>query len=395
MAIDINLLERTLAEHKVYDAWQYVQSLQETLSYMKTSYSMLIKVHDHRVTALNNVTQSALNQACETGSGHITVNDLSQTHLNIGGYDIDDVFFMRKTAMEFFHYGRVSMDVLFQIVNSALLGDEAYSVEDKGLLAKLLQKLSTKVEFGDLLNLLNTNKSDARFQYLMAFDNYIKHIKTILITVKNSILIGNDDVFKINAFSYGNVYYPEEEALAKIQEIHNYVISTVDDILEEILKQIPNCLQTSQRIQEIHYKQTCTEREGKTYINYMSFFIDVPNDLSDIPSEIKVYPLIIKPNKEIYSFDFRFDKIFIRKSGTEETDILGVATLKNGTATNEFYRIYEVKPCSQAEYGLYAATFSTTYAGMKIPMNFYAMDGVMIFIRDNATEESVQESAIE
>ncbi len=46
--------------------------------------------------------------------------------------------------MEFFHYGRVSMDVLFQLINAALLGDEAFDVEDKGLLGKLLKKLNQK-----------------------------------------------------------------------------------------------------------------------------------------------------------------------------------------------------------------------------------------------------------
>lgn len=390
MTIDVKLLEKTLAQHKVYDAWQYVQSLQETLNYMKTSYNMLIKIHDHRVATLKNVAKCALNQAHETGTGHITTNDLLQTNLNIAGYDINDAMFMRKTTIEFFHYGRISMDVLFQIVNAALLGDESYSVEDKHLLSKLLQKLSTKTEFADLLNLLNSNKNDIRFQYLMAFDNYIKHIKTILITVKNSILIGNDDIFQINSFSYGNIYYPAEDALAKMGEINDYVLSAVDIILSEILKQIPNCLETSQRIQEIHYKCKFTEREGKIYTDYLSFFIDVPNNILEIPSEIKIYPLIIKPNNEIYSFDFRFDKIFIRKSGTEETDIIGVAILKNSIATNEFYRIYEVKPCSQAEYGLYAATFSTNYAGIKLPMNFYAMDGVMLFVSDNVAPKDTE-----
>ena len=186
MAIDFNLLERTLAEHKVYDAWQYVQSLQETLNYMKTSYDILIKVHDNRITTLANVVERTLNQVSKTGSGSITINDLNETHLNIGGYEIDDVIFMKKSTIEFFHYGRISMDVLFQIVNAALLGDESYQVEDKGLLPNLLKKLSTKAEFGDLLNLLTNNKNDVRFQYLMAFDNYIKHIKTILITVKTA-----------------------------------------------------------------------------------------------------------------------------------------------------------------------------------------------------------------
>ena len=149
--------------------------------------------------------------------------------------------------------------------------------------------------------------------------------------------------------------------------------------------QIPNCFSNNQRIQEIHYKQVFTEREGKTYTEYISFFIDVPNDLSDLPTEIKVYPLIIKPNNEIYSFDFRFDKIFIRKAGSEENNILGVATLKNGIATNEFYRIYEVKPCRQVDYGMYVANFKTTYNGTRLSMNLYAMDGVMLFINDNPT----------
>lgn len=349
MSIDISVLQRALAKHKVYNAWQYVESLQETLGYMSVSYNMLTKVHDHRIASLAALQQNIIQQAHETGEGKCTSNDLNCTNLIIGGYEIDDVVFMRKTALEFFHYSRISMDILFQIVNAALLGDEAYSVEDKGLLRKLLNKLATKPNFSTLLQLMNTNNNDQQYQYLMAFDNYIKHIKTVLITVKNSILIGNDDVFKLNAFSYGNVNYPAENALDKIKEIHDYVISTINAILSEILAQIPNCFSNTQRVQEIHYKSVFTEREGKSYAEYISFFIDVPNDLSDLPTEIKVYPLIIKPNDEIYSFDFQFDKIFIRKEGSEETDILGVATIKNGVSTNEFYRVYEVKPCQQID----------------------------------------------
>ena len=392
MPIDISRLERTLAEHKVYDAWQYIKSLQETLGYMSVSYNMLLKVHDHRVTTLAAVGQNIIRQAHETGEGRCTTDDLNRTNLVIGGYELDDVVLMRKTAMEFFHYGRISMDVLFQIVNAGLLGDEAYSVEDKSLLKKLLTKLATKPEFATLLQLMDTNKNDPRYQYLTAFDNYIKHIKTVLITVKNSILIGNADVFQLNAFSSGDADYPAENALDKIKEIHDYVISTIDAILSEILVQIPNCLANTQRIQEIHYKQVFTEREGKTYTEYVSFFIDVPDNLSDLPAEIKVYPLIIKPNNEIYSFDFRFDKIFIRKAGSEETDILGIATLKNGLATNEFYRIYEVKPCTQIDYGLYVANFKTTYNGMRMSMNLCAMDGVMLFIQDDKTPVKPEEN---
>ena len=382
MTIDFNEIERKLAETKVYNAWQYVQSLCETLGYMEVSYEMLGKVYEHRRDTIQLVNKEKFNEAVERGQSSFRERDLKRTNLNIGGYELDDCIFLRKTAMEFFHYGRMSMDVLFQIVNAALLGDDELDVEDKGLLGKLLRKLNSKPEFAALLQLMDNSKNDARYQYLMAFDNYIKHIKTILITIKNSILLRNTDTFEINSFSYGGVSYPTENALSKIEEIRNFVNDTIDEMLKEILNQLPNCISNGQRIQEIHYKQVYSEHEGKTCMEYISFFIDVPNDISDLPSEIKVYPLIIKPNNEIYSFDFRFDKIFIRKQGSDENAIVGVATLKNGLDTNEFYRVYEVTACSQFDYGLYLATFKEMYKEQKLHMNIYAMDGIMLFLRD-------------
>ena len=391
MAIKYKDLEKALAQNKVYNAWQYVQSLNETLMYMNVSYEMLKKVHEHRISVLQQVQNEKLEELRNAGKASYKVSDMQRTNLNVGGYELDDIIFLRKTTMEIFHYGRVSMDVLFQLINAALLGDEAFDVEDKGLLGKLLKKLNQKPEFSTLLQLMDANKNDSRFQYLMAFDNYIKHIKTILISVKNSIFIGKQDVFKINAFSYGGVDYTEENALDKILELHDYVYATVDGLLQELLKQIPNCISNSQRIQEIHYKHVFTEKDGKTYVKYIAFFIDVLNDLSDLPKEIKVYPLIVKPNDEIYSFDFKFDKIFIRKSGTEEDNILGVATLKNGVNSNEFYRVYEVNPCRQIDYGLYIATFGDTYQLQKLNMNIYAMDGVTLFINQNSNKSQNDE----
>ena len=128
--------------------------------------------------------------------------------------------------------------------------------------------------------------------------------------------------------------------------------------------------------------QVFIEKDGKNGMYYTSFFIDVQNDLSELPSEIKVYPLIIKPNDEVYSCDFMFDTIFIRKAGTEESDIVGIATLKNGIDTNEFYRIFEIKPCSVDEYHMYMFKFKQNYANTNIKFNAYAMEGTMIFAKD-------------
>lgn len=382
MNFDYKNLEKVFAQNKVYDAWQYVRSLRETISYMEISFEMLKKVYQHRKDTLASMGTEKMKEINENGNTTLMVSDLEKTHLDVGGYELDDIIFLRKTSMEFFHYGRISMDVLFQIINAALLGDEAFPVEDKGLLSKLLRKLSTKDEFTNLLQILDANKNDGRFLYLMAFDNYMKHIKTVLITVKNSIIIGNIDIFDINQFSYGGTVYPKENAIAKIQEIYDYISLTIPAILNELVTQVPNCISNGSRIQEIHYKYIFTKREEKNYLDYVSFFIDVPNGISDLPSEIKVYPLSINSNDEINSFDFQFDKIFIKKAGSDERDIVGVATLKNGLATNEFYRVYEVSPCTPEDYGLYIVTFKETYTSGKININIYAMEGTMIFIKE-------------
>lgn len=44
MIINLKDFEKLLAQQKVYDAWQYVQSLAETLTYMMISCELLEKV---------------------------------------------------------------------------------------------------------------------------------------------------------------------------------------------------------------------------------------------------------------------------------------------------------------------------------------------------------------
>lgn len=378
MAIDFKLLELKLAEYKVYDAWYYVESLRETLTYMNTSYEMILKVYEHRVNTLKDLENDIVKTALNEGQSAFGEKELKKTELSIGGYDIDDVVFLKKTTLEFLHCARISMDILFQIVNAGLFGDKSIPVSESSLLEKVLNELKKKSEFRTLLGLLNTNYRNPEFKYLQAFDNYIKHIKTILITIKNSFMLGNTNKFVINEFCYKGKFYKEENAIDKIKDINDYVLSIIDKILFEVLQQIPNCLDNSHRIQTLSYRlENKKTVKGNTF-EYVSFFIEVDNDLRDLPTEIKVLPLIIKPNDEIYSFDFRFDKIFIKKKGCDEMSIMGYAKLKNGLDTNEFYRVFSIHECRLVDYINYIDTFKNKYT--KISMNLFAMEGRIIFI---------------
>lgn len=316
----------------------------------------------------------------ETGKASVTEENLYCTSLDIVGLVIDDSMFLRKNTMGFFHYARMSMDILFQIINAALFGDKSSEVTNRRLISNVLYELGNTSAFADLKILLDNNKKDDNFKYLQAFDNYIKHIKTVLVTVKNSFILGNSNEFMIREFVYDGISYATVKALDKVKNTNDYVIKMVEDILLEVQKQLPNCLDNSKRIQTISFKQLIKENPKSNAIEYISFFIDVQNDISELPREIKVLPLIIKPNDEIYSFDFRFHKIFIKKKGCGEESIIGCAELKNGLETNELYRRFEVRTCDITEYHKYVISFVQKYP--KISINYYAMEGTIIVCKD-------------
>lgn len=379
MSIDLKTFQKSLAQQKVYDTWQYVESLREILIYMNLSYVLIEKIYIQRRQALSFQEQKILETAVKTGEVTVKEEDLYCTNIHIAGLEIDDSILLRKNTIEFFHYARMCMDILFQIINAALFGDQSIEITNRCLMKNVLLKLNCQPTFKRLKTLLGNNKKDNNFNYLQAFDNYIKHIKTILIIVKDSFLFGNSNEFLIKEFVYDGVLFPEVNAIDKVKETNDYVIKTVEDILLEVQNQLPNCLDNSSRIQKINFKQVINKNSESGTIEYISFFINVQNDIRELSREIKVLPLIVKPNDEIYSFDFRFHKIFIKKQDCGEESIVGCAELKNGLATNEFYRTFEVRPCDIKEYSEYVFSFAHNYP--RISINYGAMEGSIILCK--------------
>lgn len=380
MGFDLKKFQKDLAQQKVYDTWQYVNSLREMLTYMNMSCELLDKVYAQRAIKLKEKEQEIMQKAVETGKASVYESDLHCTDLEIAGLIIDDSLFLQKTTMEFFHYARMSSDILFQIINAALLGDSSFEVDDRRMIKKVNDEIDGNPNFAALKSLLDANKDDDTFKYIHAFDNYIKHIKTVLVTVKSSFMIGNNNEFIIQEFINSGTPYPVQDAITIVKKANKYINDTVEAVLTEVQNQLPNCVDNSQRIHNISFKFVAKQLEKGIRGDYMSFFIDIENDISELPTEIKVLPLIIKPNDEIYSFDFRFKKIFIRKKGTDEDGIIGCAEIKNGFDTNEFYRVFTVRSCDITEYYSYISKFTQEYP--KITVNFAAMEGSTIIYQD-------------
>ncbi len=385
MTINLKDFQKALAKNKVYDAWQYVESLNELLEYMNASYALLKKVYEHRVVSLKAQEQIIFDKFVATGSTSISSYDLNCTNLTIAGLEIDDNLYLKKTTIEFFHYARISIDILFQIINAALFGDQGLDDMDRGLISNANKELGNYPVFADLKKKLDDNKNNDTFKYLQAFDNYNKHIKTILISINNSFLLGETNEFIIKEFTYtdrnGTYYYQNADAFLKVKEVYEYVLSIIEDILTEIKNQLSNCLDNNSRIQNIKFKAQLKQTEKGHIADYITFFAEVENELNELPPEIKVLPLIIKPNDEIYSCDFQFDTIFIKLKSGDESSIIGCAKRKSSACTNELYKTFVVSPCSQEGYMKYLSFFKDKYKE-SIQINPYAMEGTMIFYKD-------------
>ena len=380
MGIDLGQLRKALAEYKVYNAWPYVTSLCENVEYMSVSSNLIQKVYEHRKAELANIGEEILQDALSNPGKPValTTRHLHRTNLDIVGYEINDIVFLRKTTIEFIHYARVCMDLLVQITNAALFGDEAFDVEVRKIAQKVSAKLSTVPNFTTLKTLFDGIQNDTEYQYLVAFDNYLKHIKTILIHVENSIVLGDQNEFSIESFVYGGIRYQRRDALTAVNAIYQTVVTGTNAVLAEVLLQIPYGKTTSIRVHNIEFEQFVKQSPDSCAVEYISFFINVEKDLSDLPNEIAVYPLIIKPSGEIYSFDFRYEEIFIRRLCEEgRYDIIGCAKLKNGFDTNEFYRRYVITPCNSHDYDMYCIHFSTNYPTASI--NYGAVSGKIVF----------------
>ncbi len=381
MKVDFKHLQRTLAEHKVYNAWPYVSSLYETMEYLSVSFNLIQKVYDHRRNELASIGDEILQGALSHPGTPIalTTAHLQRTNLNIVGYEINDIVFLRKTTIEFMHYARVCMDLLIQITNAALFGDEAFDVEDIRIAVDVSHKLSTDDDFTVLKALFDSILNNAEYKYLLAFDNYLKHIKTILIKVQNSIVLGNKNEFMLDSFVYKGTNYLRRDAISAANAVYQMVIDKTDEVLSEVLVQIPNVKNTASRIHELQFEQVVKQSPESTAVESITFFITVKNDLSEVPEEISVYPLIIKPSGEICSFDFRLEEIFIRRMRNDETyDILGYAKIKNGFDTNEFYRKYVVSSCDYSDYAKYLYDFTKKYPS--VSLNYHALSGRIICV---------------
>lgn len=370
--INLKQFRCVLAENKVYDAWSYVESLSEILSYMEVTYQGICKVRENTLSQIEKVNMKKHEDLENGKTVYLTSEDFRKTDIDICGLELSEAIYLRKSIIEFFHYARIGMDRLFLVINSSLLGESAIQPYKKGFIKKMLSKLDQKDEFKEISKELGAINDHDVYTYLRRFDNYTKHMNNVLVTINNPFFLCTNSQFTLGGFSGEeringvNIKYSYNQINAndQMEKVRKYINETINDILIKVQEKIPNCTGNKNRIQKLRFKMQCKEMEdGKLVTDYVSYFIEVDNGLQDIPREIKLCPIMILPNNEVECFDFNFDKIFICKKGTES--VIGCAELKEDSK-DRVYKTYEVKQCQMIDYIKYIDEFKENYTACSI-----------------------------
>lgn len=395
MSIDLKNLQRTLADNKVYDAWPYVLGLIDAMRHMHLSYDLAKAVYNHRKGEIERFNQSMLQEAASAPGTKVQVTwqGVKPPYQDIAGIEVDDTILMEKSVVEFFHYARVSIDIVYQIVNAALYGDEAIEEEDVKV-KKLCRKLANDAHFGTILNIMNNASTANELIYMREFDNYTKHISKITFSIKNSLFFGNKAEFVICAFNYKGTDYPECVAINKMDTVLQEVVDHIEAILAELIIQIPNAKGTDSRCHSVSFKSQIREHDGKSFVDYVVYFLEVEHGIADLPSEISLLPLAIKPDGEIEDHRLDMDTLFVTIKGQEEKGICGIAKVDTAQRKAAAYRKYTLQSASIDDFYDYLSTFKDDYANQKF--QFKAMEGSFVTYKlEEETKEQPQSHAAE
>ena len=290
---------------------------------------------------------------------------------------------MCKSVLDFFHYARMSFEIITQILNAALFGEKAVPRGQRQFPIEVSKKIGQEPKFAILHNLITTGINDPEIKYLMAFDNFVKHVTNPSFLIKNGFLFSDEATFKIKAFEN----YAEVDAIDKIDSAFIAVNNYIENVLNELLNQMANGIGRSNRFHTVSIKVQLRQIEEKSYVDYVSFFIEVDHGIQDIPSKISVLPLTIDNEGNVIYKPFPIDKIFITLKEKEEQGICGVAELKAGQDSTALYQKFNVRGCTADEYRTYLTTFKDTYQKIRFPMGS-PYNGKLVFYEDCGSEPS-------
>lgn len=303
--------KKILAEHYVFDAWQFLLNTQRNiftaeycLQIVKNSIDEIIAEHHSFQKQLNSNIDNIIRQG--KGSVALKVDDMPKDMTQILGIDVSLYFIIEKYIKDFFQCIRNSFDIMGQLINSTLLANEGLDV-DRVDFSTIYKKLKNyKSIFPKTFNSVQAINDNITFKYLSAFNNRIKHTYDVKNVISLSVFSDEKKIF-INEFQkYGNTY-TKEEIVRKIDEIFAFTQKALKSILDSLYDEIKLNKFNNDRIHDLFYY--CQHFKDNSN-NLTAIYIKVENEITELPNKIRI--LLLKKRDEIEAYNCDYNDILVR-----------------------------------------------------------------------------------
>jgi len=368
--VDYNKIKLILAQNSVFDSFQFIESMYYFLELASFSKKIIEDLSKYILDKKDEEEKKVYDNLQKHKSAEISAYDTNVLLIN---NKIDSYFLIEKNMIDFFQYLRSAYEAVYQFINSSLFSDDAFNVGDVSY-HSIKSKIKNFPIFNSLELLLNNITSDSIYQYITDFNNHVKHIKNISLSVKISFLIGSNKNIDISEFQKKENKYDKKDLLDFSNDCLKKVIKDTDDLIDEIIKLVPNTLNTTNRVHDIKMKIIYDKDQN---VNSFGYYIDVLDNISELPSSISILPLIIH-NNEVDFINLEVDTVFIRDKNDK---IIGKAVAEIPYFRNLFlkYRKFNVSSASTIDYFDYYNKLKKN--GYNIKSNYAAIKTTSVFLK--------------
>ncbi len=304
-----------LAEHWVFDAWQYIINTKKniiTASYcQKVICALISQMTSEHKSWVNDLNKQVAREIKEFGTGRIGVDleDFPGFQINILGVLTDYPFLVDKLIKDFFQYIRNAFDGMAQIANAALLANESFDVEwvdFKRIRGKLNNIYSSL--FPRSTAFFNSIFNNEEFRYCSNFNNMIKHICDAKVIISHG-LFGGKSTYQIGPFFKKGTPFDEEDICNITGRVLKYIENQYAEFLAIITEEIKLDNFVEGRIHSLAFYGQIIEDDPKN--SFTVVFIEVQESLDELPDELRIL-LVNSVDDDVVAVNCGYSEILVR-----------------------------------------------------------------------------------
>ncbi|HNX29553.1 MAG TPA: hypothetical protein PKN87_09145 [Syntrophomonadaceae bacterium] len=309
-----------LAEHRVFDAWQYIINTRKniiTANYCQKVINELISqmTLNHQAW-LNEFNLKVAKQIEEFGTCSIGIGseDYPDSKIKILGITADYPFLIDKYIKDFFQYIRNAFDGMAQIINAALLANENRRIERVDF-SKILDELTNQkysALFPNSNAFIKKLSESYEFKYASEFNNLIKHICDAKVVISHE-LFGDNTTSQIGSFYKKGQQFNEENICNITKRVLDFMENQYIELLNIITEEIKFDTFVMGRIHTLGFYAQRIKDEPNS--SFAVVFIEVQNSIDELPDEIRI--LLLNDKDDVIALNCDYQEILVRGENEE------------------------------------------------------------------------------